>query len=91
MANLCLIFKTYQKSTVAYIKSFPIKRVVSISRAETTMLRTQTTTTCTVSRNSHSTRFIVPNASARRQELIVTSGQSQMHYSSNEKMTTAGL
>ena len=47
MANLCLIFKTYLKSTVAYIKSFPIKRVVSVSRAETTMLRAQTTTTRT--------------------------------------------
>jgi len=32
---------------VAYIKSFFITRVVSISRAETTMLRTQTTTTRT--------------------------------------------
>ena len=30
-----------------YIKRFPIKRVVSISRDETTMLRALTTTTCT--------------------------------------------
>jgi len=43
MANLCLIFKTYLKSTVAYIKSLPMKRVVSISRAETTMVTAQTT------------------------------------------------
>ena len=43
MANPCLIFKTYKKSTVAHIKSFPIKRVVSISRAKTTMLRAKTT------------------------------------------------
>jgi len=47
MANLCLIFNTYQKSTVAYIKIFLLKRVISISRAETTMLRAQTTTTRT--------------------------------------------
>jgi len=142
IANLCVIFITLWKSTVAYIKSLPIKKAVkrnslvvescfrvrlilqpregwivtssmliphqtnrpkraltsmcmevtysisvaclvfpfsllwpilltcsgrasvtatavSISRAETTMLRDQTTTTCTVRRNSHSTRFIV--------------------------------
>ena len=46
MANLCPIFKTYYKSALAYIKSFPIKRVVSISRAAT-MPRAQTTTTRT--------------------------------------------
>jgi len=44
MANMCLIFKTYWNSDVAYIKSFPIKRIVSISGAKTTMLRAQTTT-----------------------------------------------
>ena len=49
MANLCLIFKTYYKSTIAYyIKSFfSIKRVISISLAETTMLRAQTMATHT--------------------------------------------
>jgi len=47
MANLCLIFKTYLKSAVAYIKSLPIKRAVSVSRVETTMLRAKTTTTRT--------------------------------------------
>jgi len=40
-------FQNLLKSTVAYIKSFPIKRVVSVSRAETTMLRSQTTITPT--------------------------------------------
>jgi len=40
-------FQNLLKSAVAYIKRLPIKRVVSISRAETTMLRAQTTTTRT--------------------------------------------
>jgi len=30
MANLCLIFKTYLKNTLAYMKSCPMKRVVSV-------------------------------------------------------------
>jgi len=44
MANLS-DFQNLLKSTVAYIRSFPIKRVVSISRVKTTMLRAQSTTT----------------------------------------------
>ena len=40
-------FQNYFKSTVAYIKCLPLKRVVSISRVEITMLRAQTTTTHT--------------------------------------------
>jgi len=42
------VFQNLWKSTVAYIKSFSIKTVVSVSRAETTMLRGETTTTRTV-------------------------------------------
>jgi len=47
MANLCLIFKTYLKNILAYMKSCPIIRVVYVSCAETTMLRAQTATTST--------------------------------------------
>jgi len=32
-------FQNVLKNAVAYIKSFPIKRVVSVSWAETTMMR----------------------------------------------------
>ena len=70
MANLCLIFKTYQKSIVAYIKCLPLKRVVFVSRAETTILRAQTTTN-SHSKNSNSTRFIVYIASATNSVLLI--------------------
>jgi len=53
----------FEKSSVAYIKSFIIKRVVSISRDEATMLRIQTTTTRTVgipTRPGSSYQLLVP-------------------------------
>jgi len=40
-------FQNLLKKYCSYVKSFPIKRVVSISRAKTTTLRAQTTTTRT--------------------------------------------
>ena len=58
IVNLCLVFKTYEKSAVTYIKTISIKKVVSISPAWTTMLRAQTTTTRTEGKSLW-TRFIV--------------------------------
>jgi len=85
MVNLCLAFKTFKKSTVAYTKSFPIKRAVSISRAETTMLRAQTTTTRTAeipTRPGSLYQLLVPQTQCQRWT------KPQIHYSSNGKITT---
>jgi len=69
--------------TVAYIKNFPIKRVVSISRDEITMLRGQTTTSRSAgipTRPGLSHQLLMP-----RHEFSVISGQSRVHYSSDKK------
>jgi len=79
-------FQNLLKSSVAYIKGFLIKRVVSISQDESTMLRTQTTTIRTAgipTRPGSSYQLLVP-----RHELSVIIELSQIHYSWNRKRTT---